>query len=420
MEPISLLETLISEFRDKLTQLTSMIDRNISYPNVPNKIKVAIGMRRTGKTYSIYKEIKKLLDANIPLSRILYINFEDDRLMPLTQAKLASLIDAFYSLYPENHEQKCFLFLDEIQNVTDWPVVVRRITDSKRVEVYLTGSSAKLLSKEIATSLRGRSITTEIWPLSFREYLAARHVSVDTKLFGKKTQDILTQHFINYLNCGGFPETLDYEPDIRLRTLQEYVDVAIYRDIIERYEVKHPALIKYMIAFMLSNVSRPFTINRFYNDVKTQGYKIGKETLYDYVNYIEDAYLAFTVSLYDKSVRRVQTNPKKIFAIDPGLAQAFTIYREGDTGKLFENVVYLDLRRQNCKVHYYLTQERYEIDFLVESPHGNKKLIQVCWDISNPQTKEREYRALEAAQKELNIDAEVLTLAKYLKHGVTV
>lgn len=420
METIHLLETLISEFQSKINRLSDMIDRNISFPRVAHKIKVSVGMRRTGKTYSIYQEVKNLLAAGVASSRILYINFEDDRLLPLTQAKLAALIEGFYSLYPENHEEDCFLFLDEIQNVPDWPIVIRRVNDSKRVEIYLTGSSAKMLSSEIATSLRGRSLSTEIWPLSFNEFLAARHVYVDTKLFGKKTQDILTQQFKLYLNYGGFPETVNYEPDIRLQTLQEYVDVAIYRDIIERHEVRQPTLIKYMISFMLSNISRPFSINRFYNDVKTQGYKIGKEALYDYVGYIEDAYLAFTVSLYDKSIRRVQTNPKKLFAIDPGLAQVFALYRESDVGKLFENVVYLDLRRKNCNVHYYLTKDRYEIDFLAESPRGKKKFIQVCWDLNDPETKAREYRALEAGQKELGIEGEVLTLANYLRHGVEV
>ena len=420
MELTQLLEILLTEFYEKLDSLTEMMARDISWPKAADKIKVAIGMRRTGKTYSLYKEIQRLLAAGVSLNRILYINFEDDRLIPLTQAKLAALIDAFYSLYPENHDQECFLFLDEIQNVTDWPIVIRRIHDSKRVQLFLTGSSAKLLSTEIATSLRGRSLSTEVWPLSFRENLTVHGIDVNTKLFSKKTQDILTQHFRHYLKRGGFPETIHYEQDVRLQTLQEYVDVAIYRDIVERHDVKHATLIKYMIIFMLNNISRLFSVNRFYNDVKSQGYKIGKEILYEYLSYIEDAFLAFTVNLYDKSIRRVHTNPKKIFAVDPGLVQALTVFPENDVGKLFENIIYLDLRRQKCKVHYYLTTERYEVDFLAESPNGNKKLIQVCWDLSDPKTKEREQRALEAAQKECHLDGEILTLEKYLKNGVVL
>src|SRR5205807_1805498 len=141
---------------------------------------------------------------------ILYINFEDDRLLPLHHQKLAKLVDAFYSLYPENHDRKCYLFFDEIQNVEDWPIVIRRFHDSKNVEIFLTGSSAKLLSKEIATTLRGRTLATEIWPYSFQEFLRAKKIVIDTHLFGKRVKDALTKHFLAYLSEGGFPEVLSY------------------------------------------------------------------------------------------------------------------------------------------------------------------------------------------------------------------
>ena len=144
-------------------------------------------MRRTGKTFMLFQEIRRLLADQVPIETILYLNFEDDRLLPMNKSELAKLLDAFYSLYPENHEKQCYLFLDEIQNVHDWPIVIRRFLDSKKVKIYLTGSSAKLLSKEIATSLRGRSIATEIWPYSFREYLTAHGFTVMPKVLGRKT-----------------------------------------------------------------------------------------------------------------------------------------------------------------------------------------------------------------------------------------
>lgn len=418
MKEQQILQVLLGEFKIKLTSLQNMVIREVRFPDAPNKIKVAIGMRRAGKTYLVYQHILRLLNDNIPLSRILYINFEDDRLLPLGRQKMANLIEAFYSLYPENHDQKCYFFLDEIQNVEDWSIVVRRFHDSKNVDIYLTGSSAKLLSKEIATSLRGRSLATEVFPFSFQEFIKAKNITIDQSLFDKKTQDYLTKLFHQYLSEGGFPEVTAYDQDIRQRTLQEYIDIALYRDIIERHNIKNPSLIKYMILSLIHNVSNPFSINKFYNDLKTKGYKTGKDILYDYADYIEDSYLAFFVPFYDKSLRKIQANPKKVYAIDPGIVRASTLDYEGDLGKLFENVIYLDLKRRGYQVHYYLTSDRYEIDFVVTFPRGEKKLFQVVWNIENDETFAREKRALKNGMKELGIDGKLITLESYLREGI--
>lgn len=421
MKEKKILPILLAEFHDKMKSVMNhLVTRDVQFSESPNKIKVAIGMRRTGKTYFLYQEILKKLNEGIDFTSILYINFEDDRLLPLDEKKLAQLVDAFYSLYPENHERKCYLFLDEIQNVASWPIVIRRLHDTKNVEIFLTGSSAKLLSKEIATNLRGRSLSIEIWPYSFHEFIRAKKVDIDSTLFSKKTQDKLGQIFHYYLSEGGFPEITTFTPDIKQQTLQEYLNVAIYRDIIERHEVKQPVLLKYMILSMVHNTARPFAVNKFYHDVKSQGYHIGKDLLYEYVDHIEDAYLAFCVPIFDKSFRKLQTNPKKLYAIDPGMVRALTLDYENDLGRLFENVVYLDLKRLGCQVNYYLTSKRYEIDFLAQTPRGYKKFFQVVWDRHNPQTLERETRALKAGIEELKIEGDIITLESYLRTGIHI
>src|SRR3990167_2948742 len=412
-----LLEMLLGEFRDKL-QYVSIIRRNAVFPVADNKIKVAIGMRRAGKTSFLLQTIQSLCAEGIPITQILYINFEDDRLMPLTREKCAKLIEAFYTLHPENHDHRCYFFLDEIQMAPDWAIIIRRFHDTKNADIYLSGSSAKLLSKEIHTSLRGRSISTEIWPLSFKEFLTTRKIDHQSDLFSLKKQDQLKKYFETYLMGGGFPEVIDFDSDVRIKTLQEYIDVVIYRDIIERHGVKNTTLLKYLILFIIQNSGASFSINKFYNDVKSQGYQINKDALYDYMHYIEDAYLAFSIGLYDRSLRKVQTNPKKVYAIDPGLINAVTLNKQYDFGRLFETVVYLDLKRQGCKVNYYLTHKRFEIDFLAQTIDGRQKLIQVCWDASDKDTFEREERALLAAKKELNIEGEIITLSSYLKNGI--
>ena len=418
MNEDSILPILLGEFYAKLKSLGNMVARDARFPDAPSKIKVAIGMRRAGKTYFLYQQILKLIRDGINPKSILYINFEDDRLFPLNEQRLAKLVDAFYALYPENHEKKCYLFFDEIQNVTNWPLVIRRLHDTKHAEIFLTGSSAKLLSKEIATSLRGRSLAIEIWPYSFHEFMRAKNISIDQSLYDKKTHDQLAHLFREYLSEGGFPEITSFDPDVKQKTLQEYLDVAIYRDIIERHNVKNPTLIKYMILSMVHNVGRPFAINKFYNDVKSQGYTTSKDVLYEYAAHIEDAYLAFPIALFDQSLRKTQTNPKKLYAIDPGLVRALTLDYESDLGRLFENIIYLDLRRLGCTVHYYLTAERYEIDFIAQTARGQKKIFQVAWDMQDVNTVEREGRALQVGMQELKVEGEIITLDSYLRAGI--
>ncbi len=340
MNEFNLLEVLLGEFHSKIKLLKHLVVRDVQFPQAPNKIKVAIGMRRTGKTYLLYQHILQLIQEGVDKTAILYINFEDDRLLPLDEQKLAKLVDAFYTRYPENHERKCYFFFDEIQNVSNWPLVIRRLHDTKQAEFFLTGSSAKMLSKEISTSLRGRSLAIEVWPYSFAEFLKAGNVLVDRSLYSKQTEDKLKQAFYQYLAFGGFPEIFSYDRDVKQRTLQEYIDVAIYRDIIERHNIKNPILIKFMILSMIHNVGKPFAVHKFYNNAKSRGFQIGKDTLYEYAEHIEDAFLAFFVPLYDESIRKMQTNPKKLYAVDPGMARALTLDYENELGRLFENVIY--------------------------------------------------------------------------------
>lgn len=283
----------------------------------------------------------------------------------------------------------------------------------------MTGSSAKLLSKEISTSLRGRSLSVEIWPYSFSEFMKAKKINIDCALYDQRTLDKLGHCFQQYLLSGGFPEVIEFDAAVRRQTLQEYLDVVIYRDIIERHAIKNPSVIKYMIRSMIHNSGKLFSVNKFYQDVKSQGYQVGKDSLYEYAEHLEDAYLVFFMEVYDSSIRRVQSNSKKIYSIAPGMIRALTWEYEKDLGRVFENIVYLDLRRLGHEVHYYLTSERYEVDFLVKSSSGKKKLFQVVWEVFDEKTLEREERALYAAMKELQIEGELVTLDSYLRKGIS-
>ncbi len=410
-----LLPILLAEFKAQFDALSNLIPRNYEFPELDQKIKVAIGMRRVGKTCFLFQTIKKLIqEKNIPWHHLLYLNFEDDRLLPCSQQKLRELLEGFYSLHPDNHDHTCYLVLDEIQNVENWALVIRRFFDTKKVQIYLTVSSSKLLSKEISTSLRGRSFSIEIWPYSFDEYLTANQIQPKSDLLGKKEQDFLLHHLQNYIEQGGFPETTAISISERRQLLQDYTELVIMRDIVERYNITNISLIKYLINTLMKNTGGSFSVNKFANDIKSQGFTGAKNTIYDYLEYIEDAYLAFLVPLYSESIRKVTTNSRKIYAVDTGLAKAFTFSLNNNFGHLFKNLIFLDLRRRGCKVHYYFTRERYEVHFLVEDKLGNRNLYQVVWDTSDPETLKRESRALDSAIQELKIPGNIITPESYI------
>ena len=354
-----------------------------------------------------------MLTLQVPITQILYIDFEDDRLQPMNQQGLSQLLDSFYSLYTENHAHTCYLFLDELQTVKDWPLVIRRFLNTKNVKIYLSGSSAKMLSKEIATSLRGREITVEVWPYSFYEYLEAKgHKKPENKL-SRIEQDKFGSQLRHFLEEGGFPEVTNKPKVTRTRILQDYVSVVTYRDIVERHKVENVTLLDYMIRFLIKNASTPNSANKMYNSFKSQGFSVGRETVYDYLKYIEDAFLIFMVPIYSESIRAQHTTPNKIYVIDNGLINAFSLKIKDLYHKFLENQVYLDLRRQGKNIFYYNTKDGYEIDFVTVDKNGERDLIQVTWDMSDPATFERELRALAQAEEELGIKGRIITSRDY-------
>ena len=410
-----ILATILEEAFVIIERSRKGMKRQIEFPKAENMIKVAIGMRRSGKTYFLYQTINKLLDEGISREQILFINFEDDRLLPMDAKGMGELIDAFYSLYPENHNRRCYLFLDEVQNVEDWHLVVRRYFDSKNVQLYLTGSSAKLLSKEINTSLRGRSLALEVYPYSFQEYLVVHKLPSQTGPFGQASFDKMQKQLLNYCATGGFPAVQSMLKNEWRNTLQGYIDTVILKDIIERHSITNISLLKYLTITLLKNMASVFTVNKFFNDIKSQGYQVSKDTIHNYLKYIQDAFLVFCVSHYSESERIKQTKPKKIYAIDSGLVNAAAISFSDNYGRALENLVYLDLRRQNKKVYYYNTAEGNEVDFVAIDQEGKRELIQVCWDMSDAETVAREQRALEQAEKELRIKGKIITAREYLE-----
>ena len=227
--------------------------------------------------------------------------------------------------------------------------------------------------------------------------------------------DVLHKHLLNYFSIGGFPAVQTMPKSDWRMTLQGYVETTIMRDIIERYNISNVTLLKYLVTTLLKNAATTFSINKFYNDAKSQGYKIGKDTIHNYLSYVEDAFLSFIVPIYSESERVMHNQPKKIYAIDLGLINAVSANTNDLHGKLFENLIYLDLRRQNKKIYFYKTKSDFEIDFITVDNEGHRECLQVCWDDSDKTVIEREERALLAAKDELGIQGRIITPREYCR-----
>jgi predicted AAA+ superfamily ATPase len=361
-------------------------------------------VRRSGKTYVLFSLIEKLRQTIDP-KNIIYINFEDDRLFPLTLAKLDDLMEGYYELYPEKREEKVYLFLDEVQNVEGWEKYIRRIYDTLNLQIYITGSSSKLLSSEIATSLRGRTITYEIFPFSFREYLRYREIEVN--LYSSKSVSFIKNAFNSYLIDGGFAETFDETPDVQKRILKDYLDLIIYKDVVERYSIKNQSLLKHLITYMFVNMGTLISVNKLYNDYKSQGYRVGKDTLQDYLSYLQEAYTLFTTSIYRNSVREEQRNPKKLYAIDNGFKKLFSISLSDDYSKLYENLAFLHLRRKSSEVYYF--KDKQEVDLYART--DKEELVNVSYLIEDEKTLTRELNAIKEGMRYFKLKKAYLVTA---------
>ena len=361
------------------TQLTE-VERALALPHAV----IISGLRRVGKSTLLAQ-----LAHRLGQKQFYYVNFEDDRLISFQAEDTNDLYQVLLELYGE---RKTFI-LDEVQNVPGWEHFVRRFMDMG-FKFYITGSNASLLSRELGTRLTGRYVPLELFPFSFREFLFFRQYPVPD-LSRMTTLDTarLQQALHEYLQLGGIPDPLKY-PDLPLlRTLYEDV---LYRDIATRYRVEEVRALKELAFYLMSHPAGHVSFNK----LKDQ-FRLGSvNTIKNYIEYLENSWLIFTVNVYDYSVKRQQIAPKKIYPIDPGLTNAVGFSFSPNTGKLFETVAFLALRRQMKEIYYYTTPAGYEVDFYLPE---TRQLFQVTQHLDNPTTRECEVRALLDAMQALKI-----------------
>lgn len=359
-----------------------------------------IGARRAGKTYLCY-QMARWLRETVPAANVIYINFEDERLYPLKGDELTLLWDICRELFSIEVDKRIYLFVDEIQNIKNWPKWANRITaQNPFLKLIITGSSSKLLSKEIATELRGRSLTFKVFPFSFVEYLGAKNISYEIKnILYSKERPVIKKHFNAYIASGGFPAVLESENPKEL--LREYYSVMFYRDIAERHKIKNIRLLEDYLTLLMDQVSCSFSVSATAKKLTEFGYSFSKNTLTNFSRYAQDAFMVFEVKKYSYKIREQMRAPKKIYAIDHGLVQAVRFSFQDNYGRLMENIVYIQLQRQNKNVFYYKNSR--ECDFVVSDAGKVKVLFQAAKNISDSKTREREIEGLAEAMAQYKL-----------------
>lgn len=345
---------------------------------------IVSGFRRTGKS-----TLMRQLAQNLGKESFYYVNFEDERFLDFTPKQWNALYQTMLGMYGE---RKIFI-IDEVQNVLGWERFVRRFADNG-FKFYLTGSNAQLLSRELGTKLTGQYLSLEVFPFSFREFLDFKGVDkVNFKNSTTKERAIMLSHFAHYLLAGGIPNALKYPEAQWHKTLYDNV---LYKDVAARYKINETRALQEAAFYLISNISSLISFNKMKENLKLGSVN----TVKNYVNYLEEAWLLFAVNVYDFSVKRQQIAAKKIYSIDTGLTRSVAFSFSENRGKLLENLVFLNLRRQSKEVYYYKTKTGKEVDFYLPR---ERLLIQSTQSMTDPLVNARETASIAEAMEETKI-----------------
>jgi len=366
--------------REQLASIESLVP-------LPHAIVIS-GVRRCGKSTLMRQILKKHYE-----DQYYFVDFEDERFVNFTTQDFNILYEVLIELYG----LKQVFFFDEIQNIEGWELFVRCIHRDKN-KVFITGSNASLLSSELSTRLTGRHIVVELLPFSFREYLQYYRITYNEKSF-LITQEkaILKKYFNDFLENGGMPEYLEHKNPLVLKNVYENI---LYKDVIVRYDVKEVKAIRELTLDLLSNFGTPLSYTNLKNSLNLGSVN----TVKNYIHYLENAYLIFTLDRFSFSVSQQTLLQKKVYAIDTGLVKQIAFHFSNKQGRYLENIVYLELRRRYKEIFYYKTEGNLEVDFLIREGTKIALLIQVTESLKDPKTRDREYTALVKAMGEVHAE----------------
>ena len=367
---------------------------------------IVAGIRRAGKSTILLQVLRKLIDLGTPRENILYVNFEEPTFIPyLTVEFLLRIHDLYLERF--NPRGRTYVVLDEVQLVPGWERFVRGLYDrDKDIKFYITGSSSKLLSKEYGTSLTGRIVSNEVFPLSFQEFLAFKKKEEMIERSRGKGSPALRNLFNQYTRFGGFPQVvLTEEEKDKMQILKDYYTAVIEKDIIQRYQVRDIKKLKEFCLNLYANVASHFS---GYQAEKRQ--KISQPTANKFLEYAREVFLVQTTDYFSYSFTEQKANPYKVYAIDPGLYNAVSFRFSENIGRIFENVVYLVLRRKGEEIFYW--KGKGEVDFLIRKGTRIDRLINVCWEL-NKKNEKREFSGLYEAMKQFNVSNAQIIVSGY-------
>ena len=379
-------------------------EREIELPLNSQSIVTVVGVRRCGKSSRMQLTINALVEKGLSPEAVLWVGFDDERLAGMTVSELDEVLEAYRELYPTQDFKDIYMFFDEIQLIDQWELFVMRVFKSYCKNIFVSGSNAKMLSQEIATTLRGWSIEEKTYPLSFMEY--CQFTGTKTHHLTEQETTILRLKWDEYYMESAFPEIVLTEwKSLRDKKLQSYFDAMLFRDLVERHNISNTGVLRYFIKRLMNNLTKPTSINAIYNDIKSQGFKISKNDLYLWADHVCECFMFLRISKYTPSLIEEQQSLRKYYFIDNGLRQAVLLPQSDDNGKLLENAVLLHLNRRLQpfdKITYYSGTK--ECDFIVQHEQQVKALYQVCWDMQDTRTRQREIDGIIEASRMTQCD----------------
>ncbi len=396
------LKELLIEYKQRfLVNRTDLIRREIQDSTEPfikfKEVVIITGPRRGGKSSLIKLICDDLIKKyNVPASNVLYLNFEDERFIEFNTGDFAQIYELFLQINKPTGKQ--YFFLDEIQNVNGWERWVNRLYENENIKIFITGSNASLLSSEISTALTGRNSVITNFPFSFREFLTFKNYKLQKNDFYQtKKRAVIKSFFQEYLKLGGYPEIIKInDPTL----LEQYFKDIIYRDILPRYSIKKIKEIRELCLFLASNLGSIHSYNKLQNLIGVKSIN----TVKSYLEILEETFLFFRINLFDYSIKRQIYNPSKIYIIDTALGNSISFKFSESIGHIYENLVFLELKRRNKEIYYWKSKKGKEVDFLIKKGLDIEEAIQVSYNLSDKKTLDREIESLLIAKDEFKVE----------------
>jgi predicted AAA+ superfamily ATPase len=365
-----------------------------------NQVITITGPRRAGKSYLMRQMAKKLTEKGIKKENILLVNFEDPRFTTLDARLMAQIFDVYREFLSPTDMP--YIFLDEVQEVEGWEKWVCMMHELKKAKIVVSGSNAKLLSRELGTLLTGRHLDLTVFPLSFTEFLAFNKMTVMDPLTMAGKEIEIRSLFRQYMEFGSFPEVTLSEQ--KREILLKYFEDLLVKDLFRRFSVRKPQVMKSLVKYYLSNAGNLTTFMSAERFLQASA-----DTIEKFAGYFEDVYLVFFLNRFSFKVKEQEKSPRKVYAIDTGLCNCVGFRFSENVGRLAENIVFLALRKRQAfnpelELYYWKDPQHREVDFVLKDGTKITGLIQVCWNLTDEKTRDRETKSLLIAMDQLSVD----------------